>query len=297
MDGGGQGALHAVEDELVHGAGIPEAHFGLGRMHIHIHGARVDGQEQAQAGLAAAVQHVPVGFAQGVADHLVAHEAAIDEGVLGVLGLAGPGGVDDQAGERKGAGRDVDGTGLADEFLTKDGAYPLFQIGPGQLQAGAAVVGQGEGHVRMSQGDALEIFGAMAKFGAFGLEEFAPGRGVVIQVAHFHHGAGHQGGRLGLGAGSGPEFPGVVATPGPAGEAEAGHGGHRGQGFTAKSQACHAFQISQGADLGGGVAGQGQGQVFPGNAAAVIGDADQFHPPFFQVHLNRRAAGIQGVFQ
>jgi hypothetical protein len=87
-----------VEDELVHGARVAEADFGLGRVHIDVDQRRVDVDEQADGGLAAAVQHVAVGFAQGVGDHLVAHEAAVDEDVLAVLGFGGAGRVDGEAG-------------------------------------------------------------------------------------------------------------------------------------------------------------------------------------------------------
>ena len=45
---------------------------------------RVDVDKQADRRLASAMQHVAIGFAQGVAQEFVAHEATIDVAVLGV---------------------------------------------------------------------------------------------------------------------------------------------------------------------------------------------------------------------
>src|SRR5574343_44490 len=103
--------LDGVEDELVHGARVAEADFGLGRVHIDVDQRRVDVDEQADGRLTAAVQHVAIGFAQGVADDLVAHEAAVDEDVLAVLGIGGTGRVDGEAGNRQRSGTRIDGPG------------------------------------------------------------------------------------------------------------------------------------------------------------------------------------------
>jgi hypothetical protein len=66
-------------------------------VHIDVDQRRVDVEEQADGRLAAAVQHVAIGFAQGVADDLVAHETAVDEDVLAVLGVGGACRVDGEA--------------------------------------------------------------------------------------------------------------------------------------------------------------------------------------------------------
>ena len=73
-----------MEDELVHGARVAEAHLGLGRMHVHVDAARVELEEQHVGRVALVVQHVRVGLADRVREQLVAHEAAVHEEVLGV---------------------------------------------------------------------------------------------------------------------------------------------------------------------------------------------------------------------
>ena len=71
---------------LVHLAAVAEAHFDLGRVHVDVDPRRVDLEIQRIHRLALAVQHVLVGAARGVGEHLVAHEAAVDVGEL----LVGP---------------------------------------------------------------------------------------------------------------------------------------------------------------------------------------------------------------
>ena len=71
-------------DELVHGAWFAKTHFDLGRMHIDIHRARINGQIQRVGRVAIAMEHVAVGLAQRVGDQFVAHEATVDEDKLQV---------------------------------------------------------------------------------------------------------------------------------------------------------------------------------------------------------------------
>ena len=78
--------------KLVHCAAIAEADFGFGRVDVDVDRCRVNVDKQAISRVAAAVQRVLIGFAQGVAKQLVAHEAAIDIAVLGVAARARMGG-------------------------------------------------------------------------------------------------------------------------------------------------------------------------------------------------------------
>ena len=80
----------------------------------------------------------------------------------------------------------------AEEVVAENVGDASGAAGGGQLEQVAAVVGQAEGDVGAGQGQALDGIGAVGEFGAFRLEEFAAGRGVVIEVAHFDDGAGHQ---------------------------------------------------------------------------------------------------------
>ena len=75
--------MQRVKNELVHGARIPEAHFDLGRMYVHVHELRLDLDEEGVGGLARVMHHIGIRLADRVADHLVAHEAPVHEEVLG----------------------------------------------------------------------------------------------------------------------------------------------------------------------------------------------------------------------
>ena len=76
--------MDGVKNELIHGAGIAEAHFTLGRVNVDVDRCRVDVEKEAIGRVAAAVQHVPIGFAQGMSKQFVADETAVDVAVLGV---------------------------------------------------------------------------------------------------------------------------------------------------------------------------------------------------------------------
>ncbi len=229
----------------MHGARVAEADFGLRRVHIDVDQRRVDADKQADGGLAAAVQHVAVGFAQGVGDHLVAHEAVVYENILAVLGFGGAGRVDGEAADRERAGRDFQRPCGADEIVAEDVGDAPRAVAGGELEQVAAVVGQAEGDIRAGHCQAADGVGAVGEFGAFGLEEFAPGRGVVIEIAHFDDGAGHQRRRFRLGTGFGFQLPGVAAALFAAGEGQPGNRGDRGQGFAAETEGADVFEIFQ----------------------------------------------------
>ena len=83
-----------MKNELVHRAGIAEAHFDLGRVHVHVDVRRIDLEVQHVSGMALVVQHVLVGLPDRVREQAVAHVASVHEDVLrfarraGVLGRA-----------------------------------------------------------------------------------------------------------------------------------------------------------------------------------------------------------------
>ena len=73
-----------MKNKLMNRPAIAESHFGFGRVDVDIDGRRINVDKQAIGGVTAAVQRVLIGFAQGVAQEFVAHEAAVDVAVLGV---------------------------------------------------------------------------------------------------------------------------------------------------------------------------------------------------------------------
>ncbi len=70
-----------------------------------------------------------------------------------------------------------------------------------------------------------------------------------------------------------------------------------GEGLAAEAEGADAEQVVGVAELAGGVAGEGQRQVVGGDAAAVVGDADQLGAALLQVDVDALRAGINGVFE
>ena len=81
----GKRLVYGMENELMHSAAIAETDFGLGRMNVNVDQGRIDGKEQAVGRMTAAVQHVLIGFAQGMADELVTDETPVDITILRVV--------------------------------------------------------------------------------------------------------------------------------------------------------------------------------------------------------------------
>ena len=74
--------LQRVHQQRAHQAGIAEPHLGLGRMHVHVHLARRQRDEQRDDRMAVARQIVGVGAAHHAEQQLVAHRPAVDEQIL-----------------------------------------------------------------------------------------------------------------------------------------------------------------------------------------------------------------------
>ena len=78
----GQCPVQGAENKIVHQPAIPEAHFMLGGVHIHIHSGRVHFQVQHEGRVTVVVEYIPVGLAHGVGHQLVANNPAVDEKIL-----------------------------------------------------------------------------------------------------------------------------------------------------------------------------------------------------------------------
>ncbi len=162
----------------------------------------------------------------------------------------------------------------------------------------AFVVAQVEAHVEAAQGDALDHFFEVIELGALGPHEFAPRRRVEKQIAHFHRGAG------GMGGGRGFAEPLAVAVHPPAafavhhprGQTQPRHRTDTRQGLAAETEAAHRDQIVEAADLAGGVAAEGQGQIVAMDAAAVVAHADEAHPALPHLDVDAARPGVEAVF-
>ena len=80
-------------------------------------------------------------------------------------------------------------------------------------------------------------------------------------------------------------------------ERDAGHGGDGGQRLAAKAEGGDGEQIVGGAQLGGGVALEGQQRVVAIHAVAVVGDADEPAPAGFDLDADAGGAGVERVLQ
>ncbi len=117
-----------MEHELVDALAFAEAHFALGRVHVHVHLFRRHVEEQHEGGVALVVQDVLIGLAHGVHQHLVAHEAAVDEEVLLVARGARVGGQGGDAVEVQRADLAFDVHRMLAEFGAEDGGDALCQV-------------------------------------------------------------------------------------------------------------------------------------------------------------------------
>ena len=293
---------------LVHLAAVAKAHLDFGGVHVDVHARGVDADVERVDRLAVAVQHVFVGAARGVANHLVAHVAAVDVGVLPVAARA-------RRIRNAGQTHDLHAAGvLAADFGPLHGdavCHKVFAHHIGQALAkrghaervhGAplghqlAFVPNGKAHVGARQGVATHGFYAVRQFGGVGFEEFAPRWCGVKEFAHLHRGANL--------AGVGADFA-AACVDQPAvrlrghgaarGDADLGDGRHGGQGLAAKTHGLHTLQVVQAADFAGGVALERGGQFRAGDAATVVFDRDQAHTTGEQTQGDLAGPSVQGV--
>src|SRR5690606_12607134 len=68
---------------------VPEAHFVLGRMRIHVHAGGIHLEKQREGGMPAMEKHVLERLAYGMRDDLVTHHPAVDIEMLDVRLAAG----------------------------------------------------------------------------------------------------------------------------------------------------------------------------------------------------------------
>ena len=117
-------------------------------MHIGVHQSGIELQEKHIGAVAIVMQHVVVGLAHGVRQHLVAHEAAIDKEILSVARAAGIGRLRRQAVQAQAGAAHIDRQRGGGEFFTEHGPDTFVHASAWQMPLRAAVVGQDEVHVR-----------------------------------------------------------------------------------------------------------------------------------------------------
>ncbi|MNT05146.1 hypothetical protein D3C72_1397550 [compost metagenome] len=238
-----------MENELVHGTAVAEAHFDLRRVHIDVDQGRVEVERQHVRWKTVAMQHVLVGHAHGVHQQFVAHEAPVH---IKELAIGARLRCRRQAGKAvyaQAAGRLVQCQTRFGEVVAEDVGAALGQFADVPLVDGAAIVRQRERHVRPRQRDAAHDFGAVAVFRLLGFEEFAPRRRVEIQVLHVDRGAVRARRRRDAAIVRADDFPRMGRIHRARRHGDGGHRGDRGQRLAAKAQGAHVFQVVQRGDF------------------------------------------------
>ena len=291
-------APHLLFDEALHGGPVAEAHLELGGMHIHIHLPRgqIDVEEEPRTdGLAngGAIRPAHRVVHPLVPEGPAAHEE-VDPGRAGtrLVGTlqetahpAGPALASE--GKHRGAG-----------VVAPKPADPAGGTRVGrQFDQDATIGGQGEGDLRIGQGEGGELGGHHAGLGGRALEEVPPGGRVEEEVRHLEGGAA--GARvIGNGGDSSAGRPAagarvrVVAGL----EGQPGDRGDRGQRLAPEAKARDAAEFAGAGDLAGGVALQAHDRILAPHADAVIDDADALSAT--PLHLDPDVGGgrVQRVF-
>ena len=191
----GQCPLHGVQHELVHRRRLAEAHLDLGRVHVDVDAPRIDLQAQAVHRLARAVQHVGVGGAHRVRQHLVAHVPAVDVEVLRIGPRAARGRQSDPAADAQPGGRGLDLALRLRELLGQQAARALARGLRRQREDRLAVVRHRERDGGMRGRQPHHLRDAVAELGGFGAQELAPCRRLVEEVDDLDPGADQARGR------------------------------------------------------------------------------------------------------
>jgi len=187
---------------------------------------------------------------------------------------------------------------MAEKGLSHQIACAARQVRGRQAAAHLAIVEQGEADIGSGQRDARKRLVAMREFGRRRFEEFAPRRRVEIQIRDRHHRAGCPCRRLGPCAARERfciELPGMRRVRRATDDRDARDCRDRGQRLAAKAVAGDALEVGQGGDLARRMTHQRERQVFGGDAATIIGDADRLDAAFGEVRFDARSASIEAV--
>ena len=159
-----------------------------------------------------------------------------------------------------------------------------------------ALVPDGKADVGPGQRVAAHRLDAVRQFGGVALEELAPRRGGVKQLAHLDCGAHAARRRLQL-AGAPVQQPavGLGGLGAARAQAELGNRVDGGQRLTPETHGGHGFELGQIAHLAGGVALERQRELVARDAAAVVLDHDQAHAAGLQPQRELARPGVERV--
>ncbi len=175
-----------------------------------------------------------------------------------------------------------------------------LDIGAGSLRRGlqqdAALASQTKRDVRPGEDVALDHLDAAPQLGLAGLQELASGGDVEEQRGDVDRRAAGAGGRLDRQDPAAlEEHPRPLPRRRRGGELDLGHRGDRRQRLAAEAQGGDLLEVGHRGDLARRVAVEGEERVVAVHAGAVVGDADPLPPAPFEVDLEPRRPGVEGV--
>ena len=231
-------------------------------------------------------------------DHFVTHKAAVHIGKLVVWARAGSVGQAGAAHHFERSGVVFDGDGLGHKLFTQHIGQALSQACRARVHAPLlhqlALVPDGKAHVGAGQGVAAHRLHAVRQLGVVAFQKLAASGGREEQLFDLHRGAHCAGGRADL-AGAAIECKGGGLTVHAREQGELGHRIDGRQGFAPKAHGHDRFEVVQIADLAGGVAFQGGGQLVRRDAATVVLDGNQAGAATHQAQRDAACARVHGV--
>ncbi len=301
MHGGGERLFQRADDEAAHEAGITEAHFGLGRVHVDVDVGGIAGDEQRKRRVPAGGQEIHVGRAHGPEQQLVAHGAPVDEQVERAGVAPVPGRQASEPVQRRALARGLDRQRVGGEIAAEHLAEALQQArragrAGGIVEARRFAARQREADLGMRHGEALQRVGHGAGFGAVALQELEPGGRRGKEVADLHARAerlraGPQ--RVPRAAVNGDRV--ALARVGAAARhREQRDGTDGGQSLAAEAEGVDGGQVAV-RQFRGGVALDAKREVDGVHAGAVVDDADEAAPARLDGDVDPRGARVERV--
>ena len=159
---------------------------------------RIDLEDQGIGRVTVVMQHILIGLTQGVGQHFIAHETAVDEEILCLATAAHGGRQRAQASQRNTPGTFVHAHRGGGKILAEDGADAAGVILCLELPLRACIVLQAETDVVPRQCDAAEYLVAMGIFGGVRAQEFASCWRIEKKFLRFDAGTGFLSGWLRL---------------------------------------------------------------------------------------------------
>ena len=177
-------ALDSMTDELMDRTGIAEPDLDFLRMHVDVDAARIELHPENVRRHAVVMQDIAIRFPQGMRQHPIPNEAAIDERILRSAALRGKCRPHGEAGQPHARGFGIDQCGMDDKRVGQERFDARAPAAGGQALRNATIVLQRHADFRMAKRDPPECFVAVGPFGAFGAQKFAPRRRIEIKLFH-----------------------------------------------------------------------------------------------------------------